>query len=319
MTNFKQKLISSFPQLNFSFGVDLAPLTYFKIGGPAEVMVKITKRQDLIDLVRFCQSQSIKFTILGGASNVIVSDKGVSGLVIFMALDEVQLLSKDNEQGLVRAEAGVKTALLVSKTIQYGLAGLERFLGVPGTIGGAVYNNAHYLKDLISTYINRVEIIDEDGQVKWLKQVDCDFEYDHSRFHSTREVILQAEFKLPSGDANQSREIVRQATVYRAKTQPLGKPSSGCIFKNVPNNSSLKKRFPQFAERDYVPTGFLIDQAGLKGVAEGDIEVSHKHAAFFVNLGQAKAENVKKLIEIVQTKVEKEYGVKPEPEVFWLE
>jgi UDP-N-acetylmuramate dehydrogenase len=234
-------------------------------------------------------------------------------------MDEVELVAKGDVQGIVRAEAGAKTALLVSKTIKYGLAGLERFLGVPGTIGGAVYNNAHYLEDLLSAYIKRVEVIDEDGQVKWLKQADCDFGYDYSRFHNTNEVILQAEFLLPKGDVNQSKEKVKQATVYRAKTQPLGKPSSGCIFKNVANNPDLRQRFPQFAQREHVPTGFLIDQAGLKGAAEGDIEVSHKHAAFFVNQGQGTAANVKKLIKRVQAKVEAEYGVRPEPEVFWLE
>lgn len=320
MTDSEQKLISTFSQLKFELNANLAPLTYFKIGGPAQVLVKVNEKQDLINLVRFCQKENFKFTVLGGASNVIVCDQGISGLVIFVKFNHIELISKDEDQGLLRAEAGIKTALFVSRTINdYGLAGLENFLGVPGTLGGAIYNNAHYLEKLLSRYIKRVNIIDEKGDVRWIDKAECDFGYDSSRFHQTNEVILEAEFVLPLGDIEESKSLVKKATLYRAKSQPLAEPSSGCIFKNVLNNEKLKQKFPQFADRRHVPTGFLIDQAGLKGARQGDIEISHKHAAFFINKGQGKAKDVEKLIEKVQSVLEKKYEVKPEPEVFWLE
>ncbi|MBD3250557.1 MAG: FAD-binding protein [Candidatus Pacebacteria bacterium] len=421
------QLSSVFPDLEFQPNYPMKKLTYFKVGGPAEVLVKIHSRQNLIELVRYCQKNQIKFTVLGGASNVIVSDQGISGLVIIPDFDRVELIQQDQlsqstqasqdgqvsqanrasqvgqagqtiqatqasqatqatqatqanqaaqSTGLLRVEAGARTALAVAKSVELGLTGLEYFLGIPGRIGGAVYNNAHYLSDLISDYIKQVEIIDHNGRVRWLSKKECDFAYDHSRFHQTKEVILRVDFLLPkveqdSGGAKQSggakgaegsgqpkeilhnevdkqaglkpsvksnrqptqqlsqksnkkavgksREKIKQATEYRAKTQPLGLPSSGCIFKNTPNTPELRKKFPQFADKEFVPTGFLIDQAGLKGESVGDIEVSHKHAAFFVNHGQGTANDIKQLLEKVQRTIKQKFNVELEPEVFWLE
>jgi UDP-N-acetylmuramate dehydrogenase len=189
---------------------------------------------------------------------------------------------------------------------------------VPGTLGGAVYNNAHYLSDLISEHINRVLVIDRQGQEKWLSKAECDFKYDYSRFQKTKEIILAAEFSLSLGNPQESQARIREATLYRAQTQPLGMPSSGCIFQNVPNDPNLQKLFPQFAERSHVPGGFLIDQAGLKGERVGDVEVSQKHAAFFVNHGTGTSEQVEELVTKVKQRVKAKYGVELHEEVFYL-
>lgn len=318
MNTLSQQLLQAFPHLPFQADFPLASRTYFKIGGPAEVYVELADRAKIIALVKYCRSNDVQLTILGGASNVIVADHGIPGLVLKLTNNDLTTVGKQGELTVVRVGVGTKTALLVKQTVDAGLTGLEFFLGVPGNVGGAVYNNAHYLEDLISEHIYRVEVIQENGEVTWLNREECQFGYDSSRFQRTKEVILQAEFALPAGTKETSQELIRRATLYRAQTQPLGMPSSGCIFQNTPNTPELKQRFPQFADRQHVPGGFLIDQAGLKGAREGDIEVSEKHAAFFVNTGKGTAADIKKLIDRVKTTVKEKFGAELQEEVFWL-
>lgn len=324
MTNLQTLLSEHFPDFNFKFDYPLREQTYFKVGGPAEVYLELKQREEIIELVKFCFAQNIKLSILGGASNVIVADEGVSGLVLHLSNDQMQVVEStektndNNDKVRFRAEAGCKMALLVARTLKENLAGLEYFLGVPGTLGGAVVNNAHYLKDLLDKYIDRVEVITPAGEVKWLSHDECDFAYDHSRFQTSKEVILQVDFLLGKGTPSLSQELVSQATLYRAKTQPLGMPSSGCIFRNVPNNENLKNLFPQFKDRDLVPAGFLIDQAGLKLKKVGDIMVSDKHAAFMVNVGQGTAADIKELIKQVKEVIKNKFNINLQEEVFYL-
>ncbi len=307
-------------KLKPEFDYPLAPLTYFKIGGPAEVFLDLTGREEIIEVVQFCHKQKLKLTVLSGASNVVISSDGIEGVVIRTANEEYQLLpDKIGDQRLVVVGAGYKTGLFVRQTIDDGLGGLEYFLGVPGRVGGAIYNNAHYLSDLIGKHVHRVEVVTRAGEVKWLTQEECQFAYDSSVFHSTDDIILQAEFALFPGNKEKSMELVKEATLYRAKTQPLGEPSSGCYFRNSSNTPLLKARFAQYAERRECPSAFLIDQAGLKGTRVGDIEVSQKHAAFFVNKGQGTSEQVLELAKIVKKRVHEEFGVELQEEVFFLE
>lgn len=314
MTVTQQRVIDAFPQLAIKTNYPLAEQTYFKIGGPAEVYVEIENLKDIVSFITFCRQEQLPLTIIGGASNVIVSDDGIEGVVLKLTNDTFTV----QNNARVKVGAGIKTALLVRNSIDHSFTGLEYFLGVPGNLGGAVYNNAHYLQDLIGEHISRVHILDESGSTKWLDHADCDFKYDHSRFHHTNEVILEVEFSLKKGSKEKSQQLIQEATLYRANTQPLGAPSSGCIFQNVPMTDALAAQFPQFKERSHIGGGFLIDQAGLKGTTEGDIEVSHKHAAFFVNNGTGRSEDVKKLITRVQLAVKEKFRVELKPEVFFL-
>lgn len=299
-------------QLQYDFDKPLAPLSYFKIGGPAEIFIKAEKN-DIKKIIKFSQSENIPLTVLGGASNVVISDKGIKGIVLQMGNDDFEITATT-----IKAGAGLRTAFLVKKSMDEGLTGLEYFLGVPGTVGGAIYNNAHYLEDLISEHIVEVEMMNKDGQVFALAKDECDFAYDHSRFQSSQEIILSATFRLKKGDQESSQAKLRHAVTYRAKTQPLNLPSSGCIFQNVKNTEKLRERFPQFAEREHIPAGFLIDEAGLKKFRRGDIEVSDKHAAFFVNHGAGSAEDVAYLVSSVKKKVKEKFEVELQEEVFYL-
>jgi UDP-N-acetylmuramate dehydrogenase len=313
-------LIQQFPNLTWQEDVDLAPLTYMRIGGPAEVFVDIDDLGQVGAVVEFCRQREIKFRFLAGASNVIVPSDGLPGLTIRITNENYCMLGQLTPDGkeLVRASAGCKTGILVRQTIDDGLTGLEYFLGVPGRLGGAIYNNAHYLTDLIGEHVWQVQVVAADNSIKWLTQAECDFKYDYSRFHHSDEVILQVEFALEHGDKERSMEKVKEATIYRAKTQPLGDPSSGCFFRNAPNTQALRQQFPQFAERSEVPSGFLIDQAGLKGTRVGGVSISYKHAAFLINDQQGTSHEVKQLVEIVKNRVREQFGVELTPEVFFL-
>ncbi|MGD9129083.1 MAG: UDP-N-acetylmuramate dehydrogenase [Candidatus Woesebacteria bacterium] len=318
MTKLQKLLSAQFPDLNFNYDLSLAPKTYFKIGGPAEVYLELKDREQIIDFLSFCFREKIKVTLIGGASNIIVADEGVKGVVLRLLNEELELISEEKQGTVIRVDAGIKMSTLVAKTVDMGLTGLEYFLGVPGTLGGAVFNNAHYLSDLIGEHIKQVEVLNKKGEILWLEAKNCDFAYDSSRFHKSKEVILRVDFLLAKGDKEKSQELIKKSTLYRAETQPLGMPSSGCVFRNPVNTKKLKKLFPQFADKEFIPAGFLIDQAGLKGEREGDIEVSHKHAAFFVNLGNGTAAQIKSLIRKVKKKVKEKFKVELEEEVFYL-
>lgn len=319
MTQTQVAFQEAFPDVQPRLDFILAPRTYFKIGGPAEIYLETDSESVISQVFLWCKKQEVPFTVLGGASNVLVSDDGVKGVVLHISKSDISIeeSSKKNHQVVV-ASAGIRTAILVSKTVAAGLKGLEYFLGVPGTLGGAIYNNSHYLSDLISQYVQRVKIVTQDGEIAWLDKAECAFEYDDSRFQTSHEIILAAEFLLEQGDNAHSQELIKEATVYRAQTQPLGMPSSGCIFQNVPNTPHLQELFPKFAERSHVPGGFLIDQAGMKGERIGDIEVSQKHAAFFVNHGNGTSKQVEELVEKVKASVKAQFGVELHEEVFYL-
>lgn len=319
-TSLHHQLSEEVPAVEWLFDYPLANLTYFKLGGPAEAFAKVSSKVELQAIMEFSQKHATPLTVLGGASNVVVADQGITGIVVQWTDDHFSLLDeKISGKHLVEAGAGIKTAMLVRQVVDSGLAGLEYFLGVPGTLGGAIYNNAHYLESLIGDHVFRVEVYNpQSHSFTWLNQAECDFGYDSSRFHHTKEVIVTIQFLLAPGSKETSMQLIKEATQYRAGTQPLGQPSSGCIFQNVPNNDHLRKLFPQFINKKFVPGGFLIDQAGLKGERQGDIMVSDIHAAFFVNLGNGTAADVKKLVEKVKNRVKETFGVDLREEVFYL-
>lgn len=319
MTSLQTTLQQRFPEWDWHFDYLLAPKTYFKIGGPAEAYIELDSPESVQELLVFCSQEEIRVTVLGGASNVLVADEGITGVVLHLTNAQTQVGEVlENDKTLFTAGAGTKMAALVSQAVAAGLTGLEYFLGVPGTLGGAIYNNSHYLNHLIGEHVHRVLILNSDHQLQWLNQTECDFAYDHSRFQTSKEIILEVEFALAQGTKENSMALIKEATEYRANTQPLNLPSSGCIFQNVPNSDRLRQLFPQFADQPRVSGGFLIDQAGLKGTHIGGIEVSEKHAAFFVNTGQGSAQDVKALIKQVKDSVAAKFGVQLQEEVFYL-
>jgi len=302
------ELSQAFPHLVFAQHAALAPHTYMKVGGIADVFVHIKHAKDLHTLVSYCSSHDIPCTVLGGASNVLISDEGLRGVVIKNQSAEIEIV-KGEHAALVTVDSGVPTNVLVRRTLNEGLEGLEYFLGVPGTVGGAIYNNSHYMSELIGNYVKTVEIFSRKEQVlKTLTKQDMQFAYDFSVLQHTHDIVLRVTFELAYGDKEKLEAKAQEITKKRANTQPLGQPSSGCMFKNVhkPNGEVLH-------------AGQLIDQAGLKGYRIGDAMVSDVHANFIINTGHATHRDIAQLASYVQNIIKEKYGVELEKEVFMLE
>lgn len=318
--NLQQVFKQNFPSLNFLFNYPLSSKSYFKIGGNAEVFYSASDRQEAIELLSFCKKNNIIFHILGGASNVIIADEGLKGLVLSLNFKELKVISETEKDLIIQADAGIKTAHLVAQVANQGGKGLEGFIGVPGTLGGAIYNNAHYLENLIGNHIQEVEVFDvKNEKIAIFSHEKCEFAYEQSVFQKNKDLLIfSAIFALKKGSPEEIKKMIKDSMERRESRQPLNLPSCGCVFQNPKNTEKLKELFPQFSEAVFVPSGFLIEQAGLKGLREGDIQVSEKHAAFFVNLGKGKASDVKKLIAKVKAVVLEKFDVILKEEVFYL-
>ncbi len=290
----------------------LAKHTYFKIGGPADQFVEVKTSDELIEAVRYAVSSKLPYLVLGGGSNVLVSDAGFRGLVIKNKTSGIQLKGfaggvdkgkLDLKEAIVQADSGVPANLLIRYSLDQGLSGLEEMLGLPGSVGGAVYNNSHHLDKLWGDHIIEVQVLDVEGKIKKYTQKELQFAYDYSIFHKTKEVILNASFLLKRGDKTKLWEIANAAVKRRATTQPLGLPSSGCMFKNISLADKMRLGLPTTS------AGYLIDKAGLKGLSVGGASVSSVHANFIVNNGAATSSDVVNLTSQLKAEIKSRYGV----------
>jgi len=251
--------------------ISLAQYTTFKIGGPARYFFVAKTTDDLVKAVKFAESKNLPFFILGGGSNLLVSDKGFAGLVI--AAENKQLTINNNK---IIAEAGVNLSHLVRESSQAGLTGLEWAINIPGTIGGAVKCQASAFGQSISKIVKEIKKLDK--------------------------IILSVELVLKKGDKKKSQQLIKEYFKKRKDSQPLDYPSAGCIFKNPAG---------QFA-------GQLIEECGLKGKQVGQAMVSQKHANFIINLGNAQARDVRKLIQLIKKSVNKDFKINLEEEIEYL-
>ena len=303
--NFADALVQRFGP-HVGLRAPLAPVTTFKVGGPAEWLLETRHADELLDALRLAHDAGVEVTILGGGSNVLIGDGGIRGLVIRPRGGHVEPLGP----GDIRVDAAMTINGLVRWTINHGVAGLEAWAGTPGTVGGAIFGNAHFAGRLIGDLVRSVRLANESGETRDLSRTEMEFGYDRSRLQRTREVVLSAVFAVSSGDPAALREVARQSLAYRKKTQPLETPSAGCIFQNPD---------PRQVPRDIPPSaGALVDRAGLKGTAIGGARVSVAHANFIVNEGTATAADVRRLIELCRERVQQKFGVDLKEEIVYL-
>ncbi len=289
--------------------VPLAPMTTFKVGGPADLFLETQSEAETIDAVRMAHAAGIKVTLLGGGSNVLVADAGIRGLVLRSKGGTITPIG----DRLVRVDAAVTINGLVRWTINRGRAGLEAWAGTPGTVGGAIYGNAHWKGTNIGDLVESVRLVRPDGTLLQAPADRMEFDYDYSRLKRTGEIVLWAAFRVsPGGDPTVLRAVARESLAFRKRTQPLESPSAGCIFMNP---DPLRDRVP-----DGIPpsAGALVDRAGLKGVANHGARVSPAHANFIVNDGSASAADIRELIERCRTAVKDQFGVKLRNEIIYL-
>lgn len=283
----------------------LAPLTTFRVGGPADWLVEIRSADELSHVLTLAAGHGVPITLLGGGSNVIVADRGVRGVVVRLQLVRIE----QPATGTVRAEAGVTMNGLVRFTIGRGLAGLEAWAGTPGTVGGAIFGNAHWGGRNVGDLVRRVMLVSRAGVSEVVGGSRMEFAYDASRLQRTGEILVWAEFGVSAGDPATLRARARESLAFRKRTQPLAMPSAGCIFRNPdPGHDPLPPGVPASA-------GALIDRAGMKGYRVGGAVVSDRHANFIVNDGGATAADIEAVIAAAREAVRRKYGVTLRDEV----
>jgi UDP-N-acetylmuramate dehydrogenase len=301
-------LRSAFGPSGVRVHASLADYTTFHVGGPAEYLVEAHRADQLIEVAKIARENKLTLTVLGGGSNVLISDNGLRGIV---ALARDREIAQIDERG-VRAAAGLTINGLVRWTVGRGLAGIEAWAGTPGTVGGAIHGNAHFRGRNISDLVREVRILMPGGDVRDLPVGEMGFAYDTSRLQGSGEVALSAVFNVTPGKTEELRATARESLAFRKRTQPLDVPSAGCIFQNP---DPARERIP-----DGIPpsAGALIDRAGLKGATSGDARVSTTHGNFIVHDGGASASEIRALIERCKDGVASRYGVQLREEIVYL-
>ena len=272
----------------------LSKHTTLCIGGNADYFVEIFNEQQLILLLKFIYKNKIKFYIIGGGSNILFSDEGFRGIIIKLCGDFCRYCIQENK---VICGSAVNLSFLSKITADKELSGLEYFVGIPGTVGGAIYGNAGTKNMSISSVIDKLEIVDFIGIKKILNKQDFNFEYRKSNLQNC--VITKAFFVLKKTDKNDILKVILQETDKRRKTQPVGTKNAGCVFKNPKNDSA----------------GRIIDSLNLKNYSIGDIKVSNIHANFIINENNGSAKDMLNLIDFIKNEVRKKYGISLETEI----
>jgi UDP-N-acetylmuramate dehydrogenase len=308
VTGFDARLREAFGDAAVRRAAPLAPLTTFRVGGPADWLVDLSGARGLRLAVTLARDAGVPLTVLGGGSNVLVADEGVRGLVVRVHGGDVSVRSADR----VLADAGLTINGLVRWTINRGIAGLEAWAGTPGTVGGAIHGNAHFRGRLIGEVVSSVTLVTAGGDIIDVPAGQMAFGYDSSRLHRTREIVVCAEFMTSPGDGAALRATARESLAFRKRTQPLESSSAGCIFRNP---DPARDRIP-----DGIPAsaGALVDRAGLKGAREGQARVSQTHANFIVNEGGASARDIARLVARCRQAVNDRFGVELREEIVYL-
>lgn len=308
MNDLFQILSARFPDRVRS-EVPLGPLTTFKVGGPAEIYFEPQTSDDMLAALKLAHASGARVTVLGGGSNVLIGDRGLRGLVVRPRGGTIAPVG----DRMVRADAAITINGLVRWTINRGFGGLEAWAGTPGTVGGAVYGNAHFKRVNISEMIESVRLAKSDGTILQVPAERMEFDYDASRLKRTGEIVLWVAFRAtPGRDPAGLRAVARESLAYRKHTQPLEAPSAGCIFMNP---DPVRDRIPEGIPAS---AGALIDRAGLKGRTIGGARVSTTHANFIVNDGSATATDIRALVEGCRRAVQSAFGVTLREEIVYL-
>jgi UDP-N-acetylmuramate dehydrogenase len=287
--------------------VSLAPFTTFQLGGAADWYADVRSADELAVVTQTAREHGIPFFLLGTGANVIVGDHGVRGLVIH---NRAQNLTLDPASHRLRAESGaVMYPDVIERSVSAGLSGLEHYVGIPSTVGGALWQNLHFLSPpperertmFLEEVVHSADILTEEGHRKTVGVDYFDFGYDYSILHDRDDVVLAATFQLAPGDPARMRTIMDANLQWRAERHPPldTEPSVGSIFKKI----------------EGVGAGRLIDECGLKGAQIGGAMITHRHANIFVNSGGARAADVCALIDLAQETVERETGYRLETEI----
>jgi len=287
-----------------------------KIGGKAKYFCKANSISELKEILNFAFKKNLKIFILGGGSNILFPDKNFKYLVIKINLKKKKIFKKD----FVFAQGGVSLPDLIEFAKKHSLSGLEWAIGIPGTLGGCLYENCGAfggeIKDLI-LWVKTISIKPPFLEKIYFKK-DLNFSYRESSFKKLDEVIVGAVLKLKKSNKKLIQKRMEKFLKIKKANQPIEKFSCGCVFKNVLFKKLPKKyqkEFKKFERDGKISAGLLIDKLGLKGKRIGDIQISEKHANFFINLGKGKSSDFKKLMVFCKKKVKEKFKINLEEEI----
>ena len=280
-------------------GVPLAPYTSARIGGPAEFLLEVRSAEELAEAVAHLWSANVLFRIIGGGSNVLIADAGVQGVIVLSQARAVSFETQSDDLS-VAAESGAAFGSVARRAVDRGFGGLEWATTIPGTIGGAVVGNAGAHGNDVAGWLIVAEILQHEGGKEYWSAERLEYAYRDSwlKRNPGEAVVLSATFRLEQSTKEQAKARASEYGAFRKRTQPPG-ASWGSMFKNPPGDHA----------------GRLIEDAGLKGMRRGDIQISEQHANFFINLGDGTAEDAWKLIEAARRAVAKQFGIELETEI----
>lgn len=299
----------------------LAKYTTFKIGGPADEFVDAKTNDELVEAIGKARAVGMPVFVLGGGTNVLIGDKGIRGLVVKNSTSTIKIKGMKGQSSVggskktvyVEADSGVSINKLVRFTADEGLAGLQMHLGLPGTVGGAVYMNSKWTHPAgyVGDVVYQAEILTPAGERKFVPNKYFQFAYDTSSIQKSRDIVLSVVFALQMDEKDRLWSIANESIAYRRASQPQGVKSAGCTFRNVSAAEVLSRGLPPEA----TSAGFLVDHAGLKGLQIGGAQISPMHANFIINTGTALASDVIQLISRAKDQVKHQFGVTLEEEI----
>ena len=303
-----EKLAARLDDTQLTRDEPLAPYTTFRIGGPADLFYSTRSAEDLATAVLAARELQVPYFVLGLGANILVGDKGFRGLVIRNHASGFTF----SEDGLLRVESGAVMGDLIPEAVERGWSGLEHYVGIPSTVGGAVWQNLHFLEPeperkrtmFIADVFDSCELLTAENERKTVGRDYMQFGYDTSVLHHRDDIALAVTFQLERRDKSVMHRIMQENLSWRGARHPWLQfhPSAGSIFKKI----------------EGMGAGRLIDQCGLKGHRHGNAQISHIHANIMVNLGKATARDVRELISIAQDAVEKKFAVRLEPEIGFI-
>ena len=271
------------------FNEDMKKHTSLKVGGPAEILIKITDTGLLKKVLKFSEEQEIPVTLIGNGSNILVLDEGIKGITLKMDIQKLEI-----QEQTIKVGAGNKLIQVAYEMMKNNLSGMEELSGIPGTIGGAIYMNAGANGREMKDVVTKIVCLDKNGEQKEITTKEAEFGYRHSRFSESKDIVVEVEMQLTKGNKEEIEEKMKEYAQKRKASQPIEYPSAGSTFKRG---------------EDFI-TAKLIDDCGLKGYSIGGAQVSEKHAGFIINKGEATAQDIFLLVEYVKEKVYRKFNKK---------
>lgn len=308
------------------FDESLAKYSSFRIGGPAKFFYRAKTQADLVSAISKAWDLDIPVFVLGGGTNLLVSDNGFAGLVVKNDTSGINLIGmkgkktgaggsgdKSEQTVYLSAESGVSINRLVRFCLDQGFSGLEFFLGQPGTVGGATYINAHNMRKgvFFGDRIVEAKLLGKTGKIETVPAEYLQFGYDRSILQKTGEIVLSVVISLKRGDKARLWQDGQETLEYRQKTQPAGIFSSGCTFRNITKSEAIRLATPGYT----TSAGYLLDSAGLKGFRVGEAFFSPHHANFITHRGNVSAADVLKLINLAKNRVKDKYNINLQTEI----